>query len=90
VEDAMNRKTGSAVQGSISDKQPRRAFVKTAAYLAPAILTLKAVPSFASSGSGTSSATEPDGRPNPSRGKGYGKGHAKGPKKEKNAKHPRK
>ena len=47
----MNRKTGRAVQNSSIDR-PRRAFVKTAAYVAPAILTLKAVPSFASYGSG--------------------------------------
>lgn len=30
----------------------KRKFLKTAAYVAPAILTLKAIPSFASSGSG--------------------------------------
>ena len=30
----------------------RRKFIKTAGYVAPAILTLKAIPSFASSGSG--------------------------------------
>jgi hypothetical protein len=29
----------------------KRKFIKTAAYVAPAILTLKAIPSFASSGS---------------------------------------
>jgi hypothetical protein len=29
----------------------RRKFIKTAGYVAPAILTLKAIPSFASSGS---------------------------------------
>ena len=30
----------------------KRKFIKTALYVAPAILTLKAIPSFASSGSG--------------------------------------
>jgi hypothetical protein len=30
----------------------KREFIKTAVYVAPAILTLKAIPSFASSGSG--------------------------------------
>jgi hypothetical protein len=30
----------------------KRKFIKTAVYVAPAILTLKAIPSFASSGSG--------------------------------------
>jgi hypothetical protein len=29
----------------------KRKFIKTAAYVAPAIITLKAIPSFASSGS---------------------------------------
>jgi hypothetical protein len=36
------------------DDQSRRAFVKKAAYIAPVILTLKAVPAFASQGSGRS------------------------------------
>jgi hypothetical protein len=35
------------------DKQSRRAFVTMVAYLAPAILTLKAEPAFASYGSDT-------------------------------------
>jgi hypothetical protein len=86
----MNRKTGSAVQGNSVDR-PRRAFVKTAAYVAPAILTLKAVPSFASNGSAPVSSTD---KP---KGKGFDPPHGKGPKnkkpkKEKNqhAKGPRK
>jgi hypothetical protein len=36
------------------DDQSRRAFVKKAVYIAPVILTLKAVPAFASQGSGGS------------------------------------
>lgn len=44
----------------------KRKFLKTAAYVAPAILTLKAVPSFASSGSGRG-----DGHGNNGVGNGY-------------------
>jgi hypothetical protein len=36
-----------------ADDQSRRAFLKTAAYVTPLILSLKAEPSFASQGSGT-------------------------------------
>lgn len=35
-----------------NNEQGRREFIKKAAYAAPVILTLKAVPSFAQSGSG--------------------------------------
>ncbi len=40
----------------MSDKQDdsRRKFVKTLGYVAPAIITLKAVPAFAAAGSGRS------------------------------------
>lgn len=34
------------------DQESRRKFVKTVAYVAPAIVTLSAIPSFASAGSG--------------------------------------
>jgi len=34
------------------DLESRRKFVKTVAYVAPAIVTLSAIPSFASAGSG--------------------------------------
>jgi len=34
------------------DQESRRKFVKTVAYVAPAIVTLSAMPSFASAGSG--------------------------------------
>jgi hypothetical protein len=34
------------------NEQTRRSFIKTAAYVAPAILTLKAAPAFAAVGSG--------------------------------------
>lgn len=36
------------------DQESRRKFVKTAVYVAPAIVTLSALPSFASAGSGYS------------------------------------
>lgn len=35
----------------IKSSQSRRTFIKKAAYVAPAILTLKAIPAFASGGS---------------------------------------
>ena len=36
----------------VSDEQTRRSFLKTATYVAPVILTLKAEPAFAKYGSG--------------------------------------
>jgi hypothetical protein len=41
----------------------RRAFTKTAVYVAPAILTLSALPSFASSGSGVVEHSKENPRP---------------------------
>ena len=47
----------------------KRKFIKTALYVAPAILTLKAIPSFASSGSqgnnGVGNGLDPQPRGNP-------------------------
>jgi hypothetical protein len=40
------------MDGNRIDKGSRRAFIKKTAYIAPTILTLKAVPAFASEGSG--------------------------------------
>jgi len=37
-----------------ADDESRRAFIRKAVYVAPVILTLKAVPAFASAGSGQS------------------------------------
>lgn len=58
----------------------KRKFLKTAVYVAPAILTLKAIPSFASSGSGRGDNgnngvgngydTQPPGNPRPNDGAG--------------------
>ena len=46
--------------------QSRREFLKKAAYVAPAVVTLKAVPAFAGSGSGyyASEEKKPDGGEN--------------------------
>jgi gas vesicle protein len=44
--------------GEPKEGQSRRQFVKKAAYVAPAVVTLRAVPSFASSGSNWSSAAK--------------------------------
>ena len=52
-------------------KSSRRAFVKKAAYVAPAILTLAAAPRFATAGSGKGG--PPKGRP-PGKGPPPGKG----------------
>lgn len=44
-----------------ADDQSRRSFIKKTAYVAPMILTLKAVPAFASAGSGASDGGISDG-----------------------------
>ena len=49
----------------------KRKFLKTAAYVAPAILTLKAIPSFASSGSGRGDNGNSGGNGNNGVGNGY-------------------
>lgn len=46
----------------IKSSQSRRAFIKKAAYVAPAILTLKAIPAFASGGSSQTSKPKPKPR----------------------------
>lgn len=60
----------------------KRKFIKTAAYVAPAILTLKAVPAYASSGSvrrgrgnnGVGNGFDPQPRGNPPINDGHGTG----------------
>lgn len=53
------------------DLESRRKFVKTAAYVAPAIVTLSAIPSFASAGSGYSGPGYSSQRGNEGLGNGY-------------------
>ncbi len=59
----------------------RRDFLKKAAYVAPVIVTLSAVPAFAGSGSGYTSDGHRNkrGKGHKKHGKGKGKGHHKGP-----------
>lgn len=47
-----NANEGKTMETNSGLQQSRRNFVRKAAYLAPAIITLKAIPSFASAGSG--------------------------------------
>ncbi|MBA2722333.1 MAG: hypothetical protein H0W48_04450 [Methylibium sp.] len=51
----------------------RREFVKRAAYVTPAVLTLMATPSFAKSGSTKPDAWEKPGKPNPGKPPKIGK-----------------
>ena len=51
-------------------EQTRREFVKTATYVVPAILTLKARPAFAQQGSGQGPSPNPTGRGNNGVGNG--------------------
>lgn len=53
----------------------RRDFVKRAAYVAPAVLTLMAAPSFAKSGSTKPGAWEKPGKPKPGKPPKIGKPH---------------
>ena len=59
--------------------QSRRDFLKKAGYVAPAVVTLSAVPAFAGSGSGYTSDGHRNQRGNGHRehGNGKGKGHHK-------------
>jgi hypothetical protein len=67
-----------------TDEQTRRSFVKTAAYVAPLILSLKAEPAFASHGSGSARGNngvgngldpQPPGNPPVNDGPGTGPGN---------------
>jgi hypothetical protein len=49
-----------------ADDESRRSFIRKAAYVAPMILTLKAVPAFASAGSGQPNDGISDGNDQPS------------------------
>jgi hypothetical protein len=67
---------------SLKDTQSRRSFVKKTAYVAPAILSLKAVPAFASHGSpkgnngvGNGLDPQPPGNPPINDGPGTGPGN---------------
>lgn len=52
----------------------KRQFIKTAVYVAPAILTLKVAPSFASTGSGRGPRDDGPGNGNPGRDENPGNG----------------
>ena len=57
----------------------RREFLKKVAYVAPVVLTLRAVPSFAASGSPRGNNGVRDHGKGVGNGKGQGKGKGKGP-----------
>lgn len=59
--------------------ESRREFIKKVAYVAPVVLTLRAVPSFASSGSPRGNNGVRDHGQGIGKGKGQGKGQGKGP-----------
>ena len=66
----------------LDDTESRRSFVKKAAYVAPAVLTLKAIPAFASYGSpkgnngvGNGLDPQPPGNPPINDGPGTGPGN---------------
>lgn len=57
----------------------RREFLKKVAYVAPVVLTLRAVPSFASGGSPRGDKGVRDRGKGEGKGKGKGKGNGRGP-----------
>lgn len=81
----MQRNDGSAREPGID--QPRREVIKKAAYVVPAILSLKAVPSFASVGSEPVSAPAKGNGSRPARRGGphkrKSKGNGNGPRSKK-------
>lgn len=83
----MDEKHADAAPDDLKD---RRAFVKTAAYVAPAILTLKAVPSFASHGSASPSHSGGRGKGRSFDPPGHTKKENKGKKNDNGGKHGKK
>ena len=59
--------------------ESRREFIKKVAYVAPVVLTLRAVPSFAASGSPRGNNGVRDHGQGIGKGKGQGKGQGRGP-----------